>query len=154
VAAFGLLLWAGTARFGAPEPAPVPLKAGKRDLVRNIARLFRYAGYQDVLVRRYAEETIRDVAHQLHAPAKLDTAATLGWLQRAGAARRVSVDGTEIGTRAAMLTTAQRQPSAELFRLAREIYRWKQEMLDGTAGSAGDRRTNSRRSPQSRSRTG
>jgi hypothetical protein len=152
--ALGLLMWAAGPRFGAPETAPAPLKAGKRDLVRNVAQLFRAAGYRNVLVRRYVEETVRDVAFRLHAPGHLSEAARLGWLQRAGAARRVSIDCAMVSARATRLTAARRQAPAELFGLAREIWAWKQEMLHGTGGSAGGRGSDSRRGPQGGGRTG
>ena len=152
--ALALLLWASAIRFGAPETAPEPLKAGKRDLVRNVARLFRYAGYQQVLVRRYVEETIRDVAHRLHAPNSLDDTARVGWLQRAGSARGASVDCAAVSEQAAMLTLASRHNAAELIGLARDIWNWKQEMLDGRAGSANDRGAHSRRSRQGGDRPG
>jgi hypothetical protein len=147
--ALALLLWASAIRFGAPEAAPEPWKAGKRDLVRNVARLFRYAGYQDVLVRRYVEETIRDVAHRLHAPNGLDDAARIDWVRRAGAGR--GVDGAAVDEQAAL---ASRHTAAEALRLAREVWNWKQEMLNGRAGSANDRGGHSRRSRQGGDRPG
>jgi hypothetical protein len=152
--ALGLLLWACGPRFGAPQTAPAPLKAGKRDLVQNVAQLFRAAGYRHVLVRRYVEETLRDVAVRLHAPADLSEAARLGWLQRAAAARRASIDCAEVSARATRLATARRGAPAELFALARAIWVWKQEMLDGTAAGAGDRTSHSRRGPQGGGRAG
>jgi hypothetical protein len=154
-AALALLLWAGAARFGAPEEAPPPLKAGKRDLVRNVADLFQYAGYQRVLVRRYVQETIRDVAHRLHMPHGLTNAASVDLLQRVGAARGVAVDCSDLSARADALAVGTRgKKSAELSRLPREIWRWKQEIIDGFAGSAGGRGRDSRGSPQGRGGTG
>ncbi|HTB42508.1 MAG TPA: DUF4350 domain-containing protein [Acetobacteraceae bacterium] len=150
LAALALLMWAAAARFGAPETAPPPLKAGKRDLVRNVAGLFRFAGYQHVLVRRYVEETIRDVARHLHTPRDLPEAASLGWLQRLAAARGVSADCAGISTRAAVLAATGRRASAEQTRLPREIWRWKQEMMHGVAGSPGDRGGYPRGGPQGR----
>ena len=63
-----LLLWATLERFGAPQTAPPPLRAGREGLLQNIAKLIEYAGHQQVVIRRYVSETIRDVARQLHAP--------------------------------------------------------------------------------------
>jgi hypothetical protein len=148
VVALALLLWASAARFGAPEVAPPPLKAGKRDLVRNVAELFRFAGYQHVLVRRYVEETIRDVARRLHTPRDLTEPESLGWLARVGAARGVSIDCADLRARAEVLATGGWRNAAELSVLARDIWRWKQEMVDGIAGSADDRGGNPRRGPQ------
>jgi hypothetical protein len=152
--ALALLLWAGAARFGAPEPMPAPLKAGKRDLVRKTAELFRAAGYEPVLVRRYVEETTREVARQLHAPPDLSEDARLGWLRRLGAARGVSRDCADLAARAKALAAAGHVRTAELFRLPPEIWRWKQEIMHGAAGGAGDRRGDSRGNPQGRDRPG
>jgi hypothetical protein len=154
VCALALLLWACMARFGAPEAAPPPLKAGKRDLVRNVADLFDFAGYQHILVRRYVEETIRDVARRLHTPHALTESASLGWLQRVGTDRGVSIDCSAVRARAERLAAAGRRRSLEVFRLPREIWRWKQEMVDGFAGSAVDRRGHPRGGPQSRGGAG
>jgi hypothetical protein len=154
VCALALLLWASAARFGAPEVAPPPLKAGKRDLVRNVADLFRFAGYQHVLVRRYIQETIRDVARRVHTPHGLTETASLDWLQRVGADRGVSLDCADLSARADVLAAAGRRRSAELFTLSRDIWRWKQEMVDGFAGSAGDRGRDPRRGPQGRGGAG
>ena len=150
LAALALLVWAGTARFGVPEHAPPPLKAGKRDLVRNVADLFRYAGYQHVLVRRYVEETVRDVARRLHAPRDLTDAGSLDWLERVAAARGVSQDGAGLCARAEMLAATGWRQSTEQAALPREIWRWKQEMMHGVADSAGDRGGDPRRGPQGR----
>ena len=147
VVALALTLWAGAIRFGAPEVPPPPLKAGKRDLVRNVAALFRFAGYQPVLVRRYVEETIRTVARHLHAPRNLDDVGTLAWLHRIGTARHVTADCAALNTRAASLA-AGRARSPDLARLPGEIWQWKQEMLHGLADSAGTRRSHPGGNPQ------
>ena len=90
--AIALLLWATLGRFGAPQPAPPPLSAGRQGLLENIAKLVEFTGHQEVMIRRYVLETVRDVARQLHAPRELSTAALIGWLQRVGAARGVAID--------------------------------------------------------------
>ena len=150
IIALALLLWAGAARFGAPETSPPALKAGKRDLVRNVAELFRFAGYQPVLIRRYVEEAIRDTANRLHAPRGLSDAASLQWLQRIGTAHGVSSDCLELSARATALAANSRARSAELFRLPSEVWRWKQEMMHGAGGGAGIRGNHPRGSPQGR----
>jgi len=152
--ALAMLLWAATGRFGAPEIAPPTLKAGKRDLVRNVAALFRFGRCQPVLVRRYVEETIRDVARELHVPRQLDGAAGLGWLQRLGAARGVSLDCADLNTRAAALAERGRTRAAELGRLPAEIWQWKQEMMHGAARSPAGRRGHPGGDPQGRGRPG
>ena len=56
-----LLLWATIERFGAPQPAPPAVSAGRLGLLQNIAKLLEFSGHQDVMIRRYVLETVRDV---------------------------------------------------------------------------------------------
>jgi hypothetical protein len=133
--AVALLLWASTARFGAPQPAPVALSAGRQSLLQNVANLLEIAGHQQVILRRYIHETIRDVARQLHAPAGLAGEQLIAWLQRVGSARNVKIDCAAIVRRASELAEAGRRDPAPLVRLARDIYRWKREIIDGPSGN-------------------
>ncbi len=137
--ALGLLLWATIARFGAPQPMTPPLRAGKHGLIENTARLLEFAGYQSSIVRRYVEATIRDVAQQIHAPRGLAERPLLEWLRRIGDAREVATDCTDIYRRAGDQADMQRGDLAPLVPIARDIYRWKGEMLDGTAGHSRQR---------------
>ena len=139
VLAIGLLLWATLARFGAPEPVAPPLKAGKLGLIETAAKLLEFAGHQKLVLRRYVETTIRDVAGQLHAPPGLGEAPLMEWLRRIAQARAIASDGGEISRRAADLATATgADPGAEAA-IARDIHRWKEEMLNGPAGNSRQR---------------
>jgi Domain of unknown function (DUF4350) len=134
VIAIALLLWATIARFGAPEPLPRPLRAGKRDLIKNAAKLLDYAGHQKIMVRRYVETTIRDVAGRIHAPRGLGDAALREWLHRVAQARNLELDCGAIYRRAEAEAQSRGGDLGALVPIAREIYRWKGEMLDGPAG--------------------
>jgi hypothetical protein len=129
--AIALLLWASMARFGAPQAAPAALTAGRRGLLLNVASLIEFTGHRQVIIRRYIQETIRDVARQLHAPEGLAGEQLIAWLQRVGAARGVDVDCGAVARRTAELTDARRRDLTPLVRLARDIYRWKREIIDG-----------------------
>lgn len=129
--AIALLLWATLARFGAPQTAPASLNIGRQGLLQNVAKLIEFTGHQQVIVRRYVQETIRDVARQLHAPVALAGDQLLAWLQRVGNARGVTVDCGEIAKTAAELAEGRRRDPAGLVRIARDIYRWKREIIDG-----------------------
>ena len=129
--AFGLLLWATLARFGAPQSAPPALSAGRASLLQNMAKLIEFASHQQVMVARYVQETVRDVARQLHAPRGLAGDALVTWLQRVGAARGVTLDCGALISRAATLGETRRRDPSTLTRLARDIHRWKGEILDG-----------------------
>jgi hypothetical protein len=137
--AIALLLWATLGRFGTPQPAPPPLSAGRQGLLENIAKLIEFTGHQEVMVRRYVLETVRDVARQLHAPRELSTAALIGWLQRVGTARGVDTDCGALIREAETLGESRRRNPAPLVRLARQIHRWKGEIIDGRSGNPLDR---------------
>jgi hypothetical protein len=136
--AVALLLWATLGRFGAPQTAPPPLSAGREGLLANMAKLVEFTGHQDVMVKRYVQETVRDVALTLHAPRELSGGGLVAWLQRVGLARAVTVDCAEVLRRAADPGTAGRQNSTALVRLARDIHQWKGEIVDGRSRNPGD----------------
>jgi hypothetical protein len=133
VIAIGLLMWASVGRFGAPQSAPPPLSAGRSGLLQNMARLIEFTGHQQVIVGRYVHATVRDVARQLHAPRGLAGGALIEWLQRVGLARGVDVDCGALVRRANELIEPRRREPSSLVRLARDIHRWKGEILDGRA---------------------
>ena len=136
--AIALLLWATMARFGAPQSAPPPLSAGRAGLLQNMAKLIEFGGHQPVMIRRYVQETLRDVARQLHAPRALAGEALIAWLQRVGGARGVTVECEALMRRAGELTEASRRDQSGLVRLARDTHRWQGEMLDGRSGHPRD----------------
>lgn len=129
--AIALLLWATMARFGAPQSAPPPLSAGRAGLLQNMAKLIEFTGHQQVMIRRYVQETVRDVARQLHAPRTLAGSALIGWLQRVGGARGVTVDCVALMRQASELSEGGRSDPASLARLARDTHRWRGDMLHG-----------------------
>jgi len=134
--AIALLLWATLARFGAPQAAPPPLRAGREGLLQNMAKLVEFTGHQDVVVKRYVQETVRDAAVQLHAPRELIGAGLMGaglvaWLQRVGLARGVAIDCEDVLRRAAVPGTGGRRNPSALVRLARDIHQWKGEIING-----------------------
>jgi hypothetical protein len=129
-----LLLWATLARFGAPAPPPRLLSAGKEGLIANAAKLLEFGGHQRILVRRYVQATIREVARQIHAPAGRADGALIEWLSRVGRQRQATVDCREVASRAEALAEGGRGDAAGLVGIARDIHRWKREMLDGAPG--------------------
>lgn len=137
--AIALLLWATLGRFGAPQPAPPPMSAGRLGLLQNIAKLVEFTGHHEVMVRRYVFETVRDVARQLHAPRGLSTPALVSWLQRVGAARGITTDCAALVSETETLSDGRRHSPASLVRLARDIHRWRGEIVDGRARHPRDR---------------
>jgi hypothetical protein len=127
-----LLLWATMGRFGPPETAPEILAAGKAGLVDNVARLMGYAGHERLMVRRYVEAMVNDAGRQLHAPKGLHQAELIKWLQRVGEVRNVSLDSGAVAARADDLVRVRGVGDMGPYvAVARDIYRWKQEILDG-----------------------
>jgi hypothetical protein len=137
--ALALLLWATLGRFGAPQPAPPPISAGRLGLLQNIAKLVEFTGHHEVMIRRYVFETVRDVARQLHAPRGLSTPALVSWLQRVGAARGITTDCGTLMSETEALADGRRRSAASLVRLARDIHRWRGEIVDGRARHPRDR---------------
>ncbi len=135
--AVALLLWAALGRFGAPQAAPPALSAGREGLLQNMAKLVEFTGHQDVIVKRYVQETVRDAAFALHAPRELAGAGLVAWLQRVGLARGVAIDCEAVLQQAAEAGTRRRSPAA-LVRLARDIHQWKGEIVDGRSRHSGD----------------
>jgi hypothetical protein len=139
--AVALLLWATMGRFGAPLAPPSALASGKQGLIANTAKLFELAGYQSVMVQRYVHSIIRDVGRQLHAPAGMSEAAMVEWLGRVGRARAVDVECGAVMRRVDELVQGRSRDPRSLAGLARQIYRWKREIIDGAArGSRHHRR--------------
>lgn len=128
----GLALWATMGRFGPPDTAPPSLGAGKAGLIGNVADLMGFAGHERLIVRRYVENTIRDTARQLHAPKTLTYPQTLEWLKRFAQKRGVTRDCTAIARLADEVSASRgRADMAKSTDAARQIYQWKQEILDG-----------------------
>lgn len=131
LAAIGLLLWATMGRFGAPEKPPVPLSAGKQGLLDNMGKLMEFAGHQKLMAHRYVEATIRDTARQLHAPKGLSGPELVEWTRRVSVARGVEQDNAVILQQADQLLKQTHSDLPAFVSVARSIYRWKQEILNG-----------------------
>jgi hypothetical protein len=133
VLAICLLLWATVGRFGKAEPLAPALAAGKLGLIGNIAELLGFAGHQEVVVQRYVQETLRDVARLLHAPT-LPEGKLVPWLSRIGAMRGIDMDCADILRRLEERSATGARAPLALMAVARDIYRWKREIIDGRAG--------------------
>jgi hypothetical protein len=151
--AIAFLLWATMGRFGVPLTPPVAMASGKAGLIENTAKLFELARYQPVIIKRYVYAIIRDVARQLHAPTGMSDTALVEWLRRTGQARAVNVDCGSVLSTASDLSSGSHGDTT-LSALAREIFRWKQEIIDGVSRDPRPHRSDSKRSSQSGGRPG
>ncbi len=134
VVSLAVLLWAATARFGAPLPTARPIAAGKAGLIDNTAGLLEFGGHGVAILNRYLRVTLRDVSLALHAPAQLRGDALIEWFDRIGKRRGVRITCAEICRAVADAARQQRSDGARLARVAQSVNRWKQEMLHGPAG--------------------
>ncbi len=131
VAAILALIWAATGRFGAPLPAERALKAGKETLLANTASLLQFGGHGPEILRRYREATFREVARRLRAPRHLGEDALVDWVDRVGEARGLRRRYRDLRREVDAASAAAGRGGAGLLRAARNIYRWKQEIIDG-----------------------
>ena len=153
-AAVGVLLWAATGRFGSPIPVEPPLKAGKTTLIGNAAGLLQFGGHTAEILGRYLALTFADVVSRVHAPAQLAGAALDQWLERIGKARHVQSAPAQLRRDAELATAAGRADDRRLLHVARDLYRWKREMLHGFGDDSLGRRTAQTTTAQGRDRTG
>ncbi len=141
LAAIIVLSWAATGRFGAPIPAQRSLPPGKTALIDNTANLLRYGGHGPEILRRYQSVTLRDVARRLHAPRNLDEDALVDWVDRVGEARGVRAKYRNLRHEAEARAGAANADNPRLALAAQNLYRWKQEIINGPGGSRRDQPT-------------
>ena len=101
-------------------------------LIDNTASLLRFGGHGAAILRRYAEVTLRAVAHRLNAPRRLDGSDLIRWVDRVGAARGARRRFRDLQDRADALEGQARGDAPRLARLARRLYQWKREVIDGS----------------------
>jgi hypothetical protein len=135
--ALALLLWSAMGRFGKPRPDPRVLEAGKRSLIDNTAELTRHGGHAAHALERYLNAALHDAARASHAPAQLGPAELREWLLAAARARHVSIDLNALERDVAELSALSGRgagTAARALAVAARIHRFRQEMIDGSAG--------------------
>lgn len=128
-----LLGFAGVRRFGAPKRPAAAQDFGKAGLIQNGARLLDYAGHHAGVMQRYVKMSIRAVGRSLHAPHNLSDAALAQWLDRVAKSRKIDKSCAEILLTTGTLNSNDRQTLTRLFKSAWDIYKWKGEILNGSA---------------------
>jgi hypothetical protein len=154
VLAVGLLLWATMRRFGAPVSPPVELPSGKLSLIEATANLLDFARHRPIIIQRYVHAIVQDVARQLHAPAGLADSALIEWLRRTARVRDAQIDCAAVVRRTDELAAGGRGALTPLASLARDIFRWKREVIDGGSGYSRIDRGDPQRGRQGGRRTG
>jgi hypothetical protein len=125
VLALALLGWSAAGRFGAPEPLPRALPLGSATLIETGARLLDRPAHHALMVRRYLDLTLAELAARLHAPPGLASAALAAWLDRVAVARGVAAGADALERRLA----AAGGDAAALAAVAAAAFAWKQEIL-------------------------
>jgi hypothetical protein len=137
VVAVALLLWATMGRFGPPEREAPPLAAGKQGLIDNVSRLMAFAGYQRTMLKRYVEASIVDAASQLRAPKGMPLRELVAWAGRMSERRGTSIQPEDVLARAEVIAGGGTSLSSSAG-VAKDIYRWKGELLNGPSGHPRD----------------
>jgi hypothetical protein len=131
------LVWAGSARFGAPQQNEAVLVAGKGTLVRNAADLLSLGKSAGMVLSSYLRTAISDAMRELRGPGGLDEAAQAGWLDRQAQRRGLALRLAPLRDASLGVAQAHRPDMRQALRLAIDIHHWKQEMLNGTGGGSG-----------------
>ena len=153
LAAVAIVLWAAAARFGAPVPAAPPLAPGKTGLIDNTAALLRSGGHGREILSRYLRVTLRDAARRLHLPRHLSEAELIDLVERIGEVRGVAT-GYRALRREAEASARAGLRGLRLTHSARNLYRWKQEMIHGPRRHRRDRPSSQGRGEQDDGRAG
>lgn len=126
----GVLLWAGMGRFGKPLPPPAALGSGRQVLIDSTARLLTYGGHAAESFGRYFHQTVRALAGHFGLPSDLPEAETLDRLQRISRERRLGMDLHRLRQQADHPPSGE-QAQERALSFARDLHRWRQEMMDG-----------------------
>ena len=132
IAALLVLLWSGSARFGAPRRSAPVFDAGKVTLIDNGTRLLRFGGHQREILDRYRRAVLAVVSARVHAPGGRGSQALSDWLDRVGTVRGTADKWSEISVLVDGLVADKGVSDRRLAEAARRLHRWKREMLDGS----------------------
>jgi hypothetical protein len=130
-AAILVLLWASTGRFGAPARTEPPLRMGKSTLVAAGADMLSFGRHEAPIAARYRKAVLEDVGRRIHAPLQADERTLSAWLDRVGQSRGVSQKFSRVWRAFEILPGGGAYQSRLLLMAAQELYRWKEEMLNG-----------------------
>ncbi len=132
-----LLIWAGSARFGAPQQSEPVLAAGKGTLIHNAADLLSLGKSSGMVLSGYLHTAIADTMRELHGPGGLDDAAQAGWLDRQAQRRGLALRLVPLRDAALGVAQSRKPEMRQAVHLAIDIHHWKQEMLNGTGRGSG-----------------
>jgi hypothetical protein len=122
---FGLCVWAGLVRFGAPLPEPELGPRGATALVEGAVTLQLRAGRPILALHALLEEAVRDTSERLHAPAGLTPSALDAWFESRDGALGHALE--ELRQQVISAGDSRRVLAA-----AQSVQRWRESMVHGT----------------------
>ena len=131
-AAILVLLWASTGRFGAPARTEPPLRMGKSTLVAAGADMLSFGRHEAPIAERYRKVVLDEVGRRIHAPLQADERVLGAWLDRVGQSRGTRQKFTRLWRDFEILPGSGNYQSRLLLAAAQELYRWKEEILNGS----------------------
>jgi hypothetical protein len=126
----GIVLWAGTGRFGEPVTPPSAMEGGKRGLIDNIAKLLSMTEDAAPALSRYFELTMRAAAAFYFLPAELPEREVVSRLQAIGRSRGIDFDLEGAWRAVRESPPAPEGGPREALDLARQLHRWREAMTD------------------------
>src|SRR5262249_6854931 len=111
-------------------------------------------GHAAEILGRYLAVTFADVARRVHAPAQLASDALDQWLDRIGRARPGHSAPARPRREGELAVALRPADGRNLLQVARELYRWKREMLHGSGDDSLGRRKAKGTAAQGRGRAG
>ncbi len=134
-----LLVWAGGARFGGPQPAEPVLAPGKGTLIRNAADLLCLGRSVGMVLSGYLRTMMAEAMRELRGPSGLDEGGQVNWLDRQAARRGLGARLVPLRDDTVRLTEAKKPDARRALRLAMDIHQWKEEMLNGAGRGSSPR---------------
>lgn len=131
-AAIAVLLWASTGRFGAPARTEPPLRMGKSTLVAAGADMLSFGRHEVPIAERYRKVVLDEVGRRIHAPLQADERTLGAWLDRVGQSRGTRQKFTRLWRDFEIQPGSGNYQSRLLLAAAQELYRWKEEILNGS----------------------
>lgn len=118
-------------RFGGARPDRPGQAAGKTLLLDAAAALLRQGDGDRAVIGRFFDDALRDAAATLRAPSGLDRAGLIDWFEDVERRRGAAASVRALAARVEACATGKRPTSDRLTSLARDVARWRGEMIRG-----------------------
>jgi hypothetical protein len=105
---------------------------GKATLVAAGADMLSFGRHEAPVAARYRKALLDEVGRRLHAPLQADDRTLGAWLDRVGESRGASQKFTRLWRNFEVQPGSGAYQSRLLLSAAQELYRWKEEILNGS----------------------